>query len=56
MALEIVCGKINYPKTIRTDQGSEFTSTDLDLWVYANGVVLDFSRLGKPKDNASIEA
>ena len=45
-----------YPKTIRVDQGSEFVSRDLDLWAYAKGVTLDFSRPGKPTDNAYIEA
>lgn len=28
----------------------------MDLWAYANDVTLDFSRLGKPTDNAFIEA
>jgi putative transposase len=41
---------------IRVDRGSEFVSGDLDLWAYANNVVLDFSRPGKPTDNAFIEA
>ncbi len=41
---------------IRVDQGSEFISRDIDLWAYANGVTLDFSRPGKPTDNAFIEA
>jgi putative transposase len=54
--LEQVCGKIGYPKTIRVDQGSEFVSRDLDLWAYAHDVTLDFSRPGKPTDNAFIEA
>jgi putative transposase len=45
-----------YSKTIRGDQGSEFVSCDLDLWAYAKGVTLDFSRPGKPTDNAYIEA
>jgi hypothetical protein len=45
-----------YPRTIRVDQGSEFVSRDLDLWAYAKGVTLDFSRPGKPTDNAFIEA
>jgi len=43
---------LGFPKTIRVDQGSEFVSRDLDLWAYANGVTLDFSRPGKPTDNA----
>jgi putative transposase len=36
--------------------GSEFVSRDLDLWACAKGVTLDFSRPGKPTDNAFIEA
>jgi hypothetical protein len=44
------------PKTIRVDQGSEFISRDLDLWAYQRGVELDFSRPGKPTDNAFIES
>lgn len=47
---------IGYPKTIRVDQGTEFVSRDLDLWAYTNSVTLDFSRPGKPTDNAFIEA
>jgi putative transposase len=44
------------PKRIRVDNGPEFVSRELDLWAYANQVVLDFSRPGKPTDNAFIEA
>lgn len=54
--LEQVCGSTGYPQAIRVDQGSEFISRDLDLWAYAKGVTLDFSRPGKPTDNAFIEA
>jgi len=54
--LERTCAMIGYPKSIRVDQGSEFVSRDLDLWAYTNGVTLDFSRPGKPTDNAFIEA
>ncbi len=50
------CALVGYPKAIRIDQGSEFVSRDLDLWAYQNNVVLDFSRPGKPTDNAFIEA
>ena len=38
------------------DNGSEFISRDMDLWAYQRGVILDFSRPGKPTDNAFIEA
>ena len=44
------------PKTIRVDNGPEFISKELDLWAYGHGVELDFSRPGKPTDNAFIEA
>ena len=54
--LDRVCRTTGYPKTIRVDQGSEFVSRDMDLWAYQRGVVLDFSRPGKPTDNAFIEA
>ena len=54
--LERICTKVGYPKTIRVDNGSEFISRDLDLWAYAKGVTLDFSRPGKPTDNGFIEA
>ncbi|WP_374786276.1 integrase core domain-containing protein, partial [Paenochrobactrum gallinarii] len=54
--LERVCRQIGYPKAIRVDNGSEFISKDLELWVYMNAVILDFSRPGKPTDNAYIES
>jgi putative transposase len=54
--LERVCATVGLPKVIRVDQGSEFISRDMDLWAYRHGVVLDFSRPGKPTDNAYIEA
>lgn len=55
-ALDRVCRATGYPKTIGVDQGSEFVSRYMDLWAYQRGVVLDFSRPGKPTDNAFIEA
>ncbi len=54
--LDEACSVVGHPKTIRVDQGSEFVSRDLDLWAYARGVTLDFSRPGKPTDNAFAEA
>jgi len=44
------------PKTIRVDNGPEFISKVLDHWAFLNRVELDFSRPGKPTDNAFIEA
>ena len=50
------CKLFGYPKSIRADNGPEFISRDLDLWAYQNDVILDFSRPGKPTDNAFIES
>jgi putative transposase len=44
------------PRRIRVDNGTEFTSRALDHWAYWNEVKLDFSRPGKPVDNAFAEA
>lgn len=44
------------PPIIQCDNGTEFTSTALDTWAYWNQVQLDFSRPGKPVDNAVCEA
>jgi putative transposase len=54
-ALEQARRQHDLPTTIRVDQG-QFTSKELDLWAYANGVTLDFSRPGKPTDNAYVES
>jgi putative transposase len=44
------------PRVIRLDNGPEVIAKALDLWAYSNGVTLDFSRPGKPTDNAYIES
>jgi putative transposase len=44
------------PKVLFCDNGSEFTSQAIDLWAYWNGVKIDFSRPGKPTDNAFVES
>ncbi len=38
------------------DNGPEFISKALDQWACWNNVTLDFSRPGKPTDNAFIES
>ena len=53
--LETVTTERGLPSTIRVDNGPEFISKSLDWWAYFNGVKLDFSRPGKPTDNAFIE-
>jgi len=54
--LERVTAIYGAPKTIRVDNGPEFISRDMDLWAWSNGVTLDFSRPGKPTDNAYVES
>jgi putative transposase len=55
-SLDTVAKRYGKPSRIRVDNGPEFVSKELDLWAYANGVILDFSRPGKPTDNAFIES
>ncbi len=54
--MEQVTADRGKPQTIRVDNGPEFVSQSLDLWAYFNVVKLDFSRPGKPTDNAVIES
>ena len=54
--LERIATRRGYPKKIRVDNGPEFISKVLDAWAYNNEVKLDFSRPGKPTDNAFIES
>ncbi len=54
--LEDIVAHRGKPARIQVDNGSEFTSRSMDLWAYLNTVKLDFSRPGKPTDNAFIES
>ena len=54
--LERICFSRGAPGMIRVDNGPEFISKALDKWAYENNVTLDFSRPGKPTDNAFIES
>jgi putative transposase len=54
--LERVSRQLGYPKKIRLDNGPEFISKELDLWAFLHDITLDFSRPGKPTDNAFIES
>jgi putative transposase len=44
------------PKTVKTDNGSEFISEAMDKWAYERDVEIDFCRPGKPTDNATIKS
>jgi putative transposase len=54
--LERVSKEHGRPRTIQVDNDPEFISKDVDLWAYWNHVKVDFSRPGKPTDNAPIES
>lgn len=47
---------VGVPKRLAVDNGPEFISKALDAWAYRNGVQLEFSRPGKPTDNAFVES
>jgi putative transposase len=53
-SLEQALRQNGLPMTIRVDQGRQFTSKELDLWAYPNGITLNPSRRGKLIDNASL--
>ena len=44
------------PQRIQTDNGPEFISKEMDRWAYDNKIVVDYSRPGKPTDNAFVES
>lgn len=43
-------------RSLTLDHGTEFTSRALEDWAFQRGVQLDFTRPGKPVDNAFIES
>ena len=51
-----VIAEVGCPTTVQPDNDPEFISKELDLWAFMRGVTLDFSRPGKPTDNAFIES
>jgi putative transposase len=52
--LNIISSHRGLPERIRVDNGPEFVSKALDNWSYENNIKLEFSRPGKPVDNAFI--
>jgi putative transposase len=55
MALTQAIRERSVPKVLFTDNGSEFSGRMLDLWAYDHKVRIDFSRPGKPTNNAFVE-
>jgi putative transposase len=54
--LQRICKERGAPKVLFCDNGTEFTSQVMDLWADHRGVRIDFSRPGKPTDNADVES
>ncbi len=54
--LNQLIGHRDAPQVLRCDNGSEFCSQIVDLWAYHHNVSIDFSRPGKPTDNAHVES
>ena len=46
--LNSITAQRGLPRTIKTDNGSEFISKVMDKWAYERGVELDFRRPSKP--------
>lgn len=44
------------PEILKTDNGSEFAGKVMDRWAYERDIKIDFSRPGKPTDNATVES
>lgn len=55
-SLNRISAQRGLPKTIKTDNGSEFISKAMDKWACERSVEIDFSRPGKPTDNARVES
>jgi putative transposase len=54
--LNHACSQRGKPNSIRCDNGTEFVAEPLDQWAFWRDVKLDFSRPGKPTDNAFCES
>ncbi len=53
--LERIIEERGKPKTVRTDNGPEFTSKDFELWCKDAGIQIQFIQPGKPMQNGYVE-
>ena len=56
LVVGVSSGKLCVFDHICVRTGSEFFGRLVDLWAYANSVTMEFSRPGKPTDNAFIKS
>jgi putative transposase len=54
--LERLCQHRGRPETIRSDNGTEFVSTDVQRWAKARGIKWHYIEPGKPTQNSHIES
>jgi putative transposase len=54
--VETIARQRGAPMMIKTDNGSEFIIKAMDKWAYEHKVTPDFSRPGKPTDNAMVKS
>ena len=54
-ALERIIEQRGKPKAIRTDNGPEFTSKDLERWSKDNDIIIQYIQPGRPMQNGYIE-
>jgi putative transposase len=55
-ALNRLAAQPKAPQYVFVDNGSEFAGRLLDLWAYHHQTRIDFSRPGKPTDNAHVKS
>jgi putative transposase len=53
--LERIIEERGKPKFIRTDNGPEFTSKDMELWAKDKGITMQYIQPGRPMQNGYIE-
>lgn len=54
--LDAITAFPGYPKTVRTEQGPEYTARALYQWAYYHGVELKLVQTGKPMLNGYVES
>jgi putative transposase len=54
--LDRLVWELGLPESLRVDNGPEFISMTLDRWAFQHGVLLDFTRPGKPTENGFVES
>lgn len=55
-ALDTLVEQGRMPRTLRADNGPEFTCKALKIWAEKNGIAINHTRPGKPTDNGHIES